>query len=55
MNKHLNNWLDEQEGLPTESSNNAIKREMERQGVVDYAINDAGLSEDEAERMLEDF
>jgi hypothetical protein len=32
MNKHLNNWLDKQEGLPKETTNNNIIREMARQG-----------------------
>lgn len=27
MNKHLNNWLDEQEGLPPETSNTNINNE----------------------------
>lgn len=32
MNKHLNNWLDKQEGLPQETTNRNIIREMARQG-----------------------
>ena len=32
MNKHLNNWLDEQEGKEPETSNNNIKKELKRQG-----------------------
>lgn len=28
MNKHLNNFLDKAEGLPEETSNNNIKKEM---------------------------
>lgn len=32
MNKHLNNWLDKQDGLPENTSNNNIIREMARQG-----------------------
>lgn len=34
MNKHLNNWLDKQEGLPKETTNKKIIREMARQGVL---------------------
>lgn len=34
MNKHLNNWLDKQEGLPQETTNKNIIREMSRQGVL---------------------
>lgn len=34
MNKHLNNWLDKQEGLPQETTNKNIIREMARQGVL---------------------
>lgn len=31
MNKHLNNWLDEVEGLPPETSNSNIEQEIKRQ------------------------
>ncbi len=34
MNKHLNNWLDKQDGLPKNTSNNNIIREMARQGGI---------------------
>lgn len=32
MNKELNNWLDKVEGLPENTTNNNIKREMKIQG-----------------------
>jgi len=31
MDKHLNNWLDEKEGKPKETTNKNIKKEIERQ------------------------
>lgn len=31
MNKHLNNWLDKMDGLPEETSNNNIRKEIIRQ------------------------
>ncbi len=34
MNKHLNNWLDKQDGLPKNTSNNSIIKEMARQGGI---------------------
>ena len=37
MDKHLNNWLDKVEGKPENTTNNAIKKEIKRQGIiVDY-------------------
>ena len=41
MNRHLNNWLDEVEGKPKNTSNNAIKKELERQG---YKVTKANQS-----------
>ena len=32
MNKHLNNWLDKVEGKPLNTTNNAITKELVRQG-----------------------
>jgi len=34
MNKHLNNWLDKMDGLPENTSNNNITKEMKRQGYL---------------------
>lgn len=31
MNKHLNNWFDKVEGLPENTTNNNIIKEMKRQ------------------------
>ena len=31
MNKNLNNWLDKEEGLPKNTSNNNIQKEIKRQ------------------------
>ena len=33
MDKHLNNWLDKVEGKPENTTNNAIKKEIKRQGI----------------------
>jgi len=44
MNKHLNNWLDEVEGKPVNTTNNAITTELKRQGY---------LSESELELLKE--
>lgn len=30
MNKHLNNWLDKMDGLPENTSNNNIQKEIDR-------------------------
>ena len=35
MNKHLNNFLDKAEGLPPETSNKGIEKEMKRQGKME--------------------
>ena len=39
MNKHLNNWLDDVEGKPKNTTNNAITKEMERQGYKPKKLN----------------
>ena len=31
MDKNLNNWLDKEEGLPKNTSNNNIQKEIKRQ------------------------
>jgi hypothetical protein len=36
MNKHLNNWMDEAEGLPINTTNLNITKELKRQG---YTLN----------------
>jgi len=41
MNKHLNNWLDEVEGKPKNTSNNAINKERVRQGHKEVSLLEA--------------
>ena len=42
MNKHLNNWLDKMDGLPENTSNNAINKELKNQG---YTVKEKTVCE----------